>query len=158
MKRSTLPADLATAWRQCLPKVQWQPTGCWEWQGCKSKGGYGRARTTCGVRLVHVISYAHHCGRLNPDLVVAHLCHNQACCNPVHLQLITQKENVRQSIERGTFHYNPAKRKVPVECHARIRSLCRQTGVSRQQLADEYGVSVSLIEKILYSSQRGQTH
>lgn len=146
--------SLARVWRNCLKRIQVNDSKCWVYTGVRNLGGYGYCYTPLGNKMVHVLSYAVHCGEPPSHLVIAHQCHNPACCNPVHLQPMTQRENVRQSIERGTFHYNTvAKRKVPAECHAQIRALYRQTGWSRQRLANKYGVSVSLIEKILYSKE-----
>jgi hypothetical protein len=102
--------------------------------------------------MVHVISYAVHCGQPVNGLVVAHLCHNPACCNPIHLQLMTQKENVAQQLARGTFCFPPRKRKLSRDAYPLIRMSHAYRNVSALNLAEQYGVSKSLIEKILYSN------
>lgn len=151
MRRARLPEDLAPVWRRCLAKLKPTPAKCWEWTGCKTKGGYGRVSTANGVRLAHVVSYAHHCGVPPEGLVVAHQCHNPACCNPVHLMLMTQKENVSQSLKRGTFSFAPRVRKLPLTEHPWIRISHFYRGISASTLAEKHGVSQSLIEKILYA-------
>ena len=156
MNRSVLPSDLGSVWRRCLRHVRAEPGGCWAWSGCRTCGGYGRVATPVGVRLAHVISYAFHCGPLEEGLVVAHQCHNPACCNPVHLRLMTQRENVSQSLRRGTFSFAPKTYKVPPTEHKWIRMNHAYRGISTSTLAEKYGVSKSLIEKILYSPKEKQ--
>lgn len=34
--------------------------------------------------------------------VVDHRCRNRACCNPEHLQVATQSENIKLSYKRGS--------------------------------------------------------
>jgi hypothetical protein len=150
MRRAKLPSDLAPVWRRCAGRLRVTDSKCWEWTGSRSIGGYGRVNTGNGVRLVHVVSYAHHCGRPPEGLVVAHQCHNPACCNPVHLRLMTQRENVLQSLDRGTFSFAPKVYKVPPSEHSLIRMAHAYRGVSASSLAEKYGVSKSLIQKIIY--------
>ena len=35
------------------------------------------------------------------DLVIDHLCHNKTCCNPSHLEAVTQGANVRRAHADG---------------------------------------------------------
>jgi hypothetical protein len=155
MKRSPLPTNLAPIWQRCLKYVDPAPNGCWEWTGAKSVGGYGRVSIPGNQqRLVHVISYAHHCGVLPAGLVVAHLCHNPCCCNPVHLQPMTQLENVRQSIDRGTFKSHRRPLKLTPQQRLQIKADYKHTASDRLRLAAEYGVSESLIAKILYRERQ----
>jgi hypothetical protein len=155
MNRGVLPANVGKVWSRCLGRVVPDGSGCWVWTGAKTRGGYGRVGTPVGVRLVHVISYAQHCGSPAQGLVVAHQCHNPACCNPVHLRLMSQKENVTQSLDRGTFFFAPKRYKVPPSEHVWIRIAHAYRGKSAATLAEKYGVSKSLIEKIIYASQEG---
>ena len=156
MKRNPeLPRDLARTWNNCLKRIKRNDNGCWEYHGRRLPSGYGHCCTPVGNKLVHVISYAFHCGPLVPELVVAHQCHNPACCNPVHLRLMSQKENVRQALERGMFRPS-GKRKLPLEKHDEIKrrhQLSDQKERTKRQLAKEYGVSLSLIESIVYAKE-----
>jgi len=69
---------------------------CWPWLGPKHPQGYGqlwdseRDRSLWAHRVSVVLS-----GRVIPsDKVVDHLCRNEGCVNPRHLDIVTQRENV----------------------------------------------------------------
>lgn len=74
---------------------------CWIWQGNTSgKGngagrGYGRIKYRGESRAVHRLSFVCWNGPIRGSKVVDHICTNRLCCNPNHLQLVTQKQNVR---------------------------------------------------------------
>lgn len=77
-----------------LKKVQVLDNGCWQWIAAISYVGYG----VFSIR--HKCVYAHRCiyeyyyNKLDPKLQIHHMCRNRRCCNPLHLKLITQKENL----------------------------------------------------------------
>jgi HNH endonuclease len=66
---------------------------CWEWTGGKTDG-YGRIWDGKKMRPVHRVVYEFFRGKISGELVLDHLCRNRACCNPDHLQLVTNKENI----------------------------------------------------------------
>ncbi len=57
--------------------------GCWTWTRNLSRGGYGPYRRYY-VRLK---------GPIPKGLHIDHLCRNRACCNPLHMEAVTQREN-----------------------------------------------------------------
>ena len=61
--------------------------GCWIWQGCKNKEGYGRISISKHEGMyTHRASYEVYHGRsVHPDLHVLHKCNNPSCINPNHL-------------------------------------------------------------------------
>lgn len=79
---------------------------CWIWQGNTSgKGngagrGYGRMKYRGESRAVHRLAYVCWNGPITPSKVVDHMCNNRLCCNPKHLQLVTQKKNIRLMHQR----------------------------------------------------------
>lgn len=71
------------------------PRGCWLWTAYRLPGGYGRWGThKDGLFYVHRVAY-HLSGWIVPEgLTLDHLCRNRACCNPAHLEPVTNRENI----------------------------------------------------------------
>jgi hypothetical protein len=81
-------------------------TGCWEWQGAKTKGygmiGHGR-RSDPGTRVkqVHRVAWELTYGPIPEGTSVLHSCDNPPCYNPTHLFLGTQADNVADMTAKG---------------------------------------------------------
>jgi hypothetical protein len=90
-------------WRKFRSNVLLVDTGCWQWTGGTNGNGYGlvtiKAGDTKVRRLVHRISYVRGNGAIADGLVLDHLCRNTLCCNPAHLEPVTNEENVRRARE-----------------------------------------------------------
>lgn len=73
-----------------------QPTDCWLWVGAINPTGYGAAYAgkSNGPMLAHRLAMLIKVGELPEGQVVDHICRNRACCNPDHLRLISNRENV----------------------------------------------------------------
>ena len=68
-------------------------SGCWVW----TKGqvnGYGRIRVNGRSTYVHRLVYELFVGPIPEGLILDHLCRVRPCCNPYHLQPVTNKENI----------------------------------------------------------------
>lgn len=99
--------------RRFLSKIdRCGPDECWEWNGARTRNGYGCIRITPPLRGVtiyaHRMSWMRHHGRGTDGLLVTHACDNRSCCNPAHLRLGTQKQNIQECIQRGRFSFNVA--------------------------------------------------
>lgn len=79
--------------------------GCWSWKKCKNSSGYGvvsHGRRPKRKQLyVHRVSYELFNGDIPNHLEIDHLCRNKLCVNPLHLEAVTTKENLRR-IPRST--------------------------------------------------------
>ena len=71
---------------------------CWEWTGNKTKDGYGLFGLNYKTKLVHRISYEIKYGDIPEGLQIDHTCRNRSCVNPVHLESVTQQENMRRGL------------------------------------------------------------
>lgn len=78
------------------------PSGCWIWQGGKSRAGYARSRIGGGrMVLVYRWMWEQKHGRLPRSLVLHHECSEKSCVNPDHLRPVSRAEHMRiHAIER----------------------------------------------------------
>lgn len=71
---------------------------CLVWTGGRTSQGYGVA----GGAYVHRLAWEETNGRPVPTgMVVCHSCDNPPCCNPDHLWIGTQGDNVRDAAAKG---------------------------------------------------------
>lgn len=126
-----------------LTKIKIDPeTGCWNWTGCKNRGGYGTINIDNRSTLAHRASYATYRGPVSRRIKVLHRCDNPECINPDHLFLGTQKENVADKVAKG----RQARFKLTADDISAIRAA---RGTFQRQLARQYGVTQALISRIL---------
>jgi hypothetical protein len=105
-------------------------TGCWLWQCAKTKAGYGQVPIGGKMLYAHRVYYEDHVGPIPEGLVLDHLCKTPACCNPDHLEPVTQAENLRRTrrshcgrghaITDGNVYVAPSGRRQCREC-VRVR-------------------------------------
>jgi hypothetical protein len=80
--------------RRLASQIEESPDGCWTWIGCLSPGGYGRIALRGALWQVHRIVYELFVGPVPEGRVLHHRCRNKRCCNPAHLDPVTQGENL----------------------------------------------------------------
>lgn len=77
-------------------------TGCWFWLGStwgrdRRRGGeYGQVRDGGRRRAAHVVIYEILIGPVPAGYVLDHVCRQRLCCNPWHVEPVTNAENVRR--------------------------------------------------------------
>ena len=74
---------------------------CWIWLGSKTVQGYGRISIAGKLVATHRIAYEMFKGKIPDGLQIRHSCDNPPCCNPAHLLLGTNFDNVQDKIQRG---------------------------------------------------------
>ncbi len=142
--------------------------GCWEWTGTIMRSGYGHFSINNRYQLAHRISYKMHFGAIPPGLCVLHQCDNRRCVRPEHLFLGTKKDNAQDAIAKDRFttgERNGVRKKKELHkiTDAEVSEIIQRYGgrkryergnVTYKQIANDYGVSKTLIIFILQGKRR----
>lgn len=113
-------------------------TGCWVWQGTKTRR-YGRIRV--GKRSsvqAHRHFYSLVYGPVPDELEVGHSCVRRTCVNPSHMVLQTKPENKKERY------------KMPTLSKATLREIEGHLLADKPNgwIADEYGISEFAVRRI----------
>jgi hypothetical protein len=73
---------------------------CWNWKA-GTRNGYGRLWLDGGIKSAHRVAWEFTNGPIPDGLRVLHRCDNPSCCNPAHLFLGTQEDNVADMVSKG---------------------------------------------------------
>jgi hypothetical protein len=134
--------------------------GCWEWTAALSTKGYGRIafggnhKNTQTHRLSYIL---HHPLSIDlwehREICVCHRCDNRKCVNPEHLFLGSHADNMKDRNKKGRCYDNRGEKnnlaKVNEEKVREIRVRFANGGITKSQLAQEYGVHKSTIGYII---------
>jgi len=88
-----------------------KPNDCWPFVAGKLKSGYGQLHVGKKNIRAHRFAWSMANGDLADDLVVCHKCDNKECCNPNHLFVGTQKDNMAdysQKVQSGRAKRKPS--------------------------------------------------
>ncbi|QDH48968.1 hypothetical protein vBEcoD226_2 [Escherichia phage vB_Eco_D226] len=129
-------------------------TGCHIFQGCKTKGGYGRIRVDGVHWMAHRYALSVHLKRpLKEGCVVMHSCDNPACVNPAHLSEGTQKENIEDCRTKGRMIRGGASgtrlshaEKVQQAFDKRLNAVLSADGTDAE-VAKKLGVNIQWVKK-----------
>lgn len=97
-----------------LPALASAPSEeCWEWTGPRVPRGYGQLGRLYVHRLVAEAAF----GPIPPKYQVCHHCDNPPCCNPAHLFVGTQSDNMRDMVAKGRWtNYGAAANRRKTHC------------------------------------------
>ena len=139
--------------------IKGEENECWFWTAFTNKEGYGRIKIKVNGKSV---SRGAHRVSLYRKLVyddtfwfskleAGHTCANTSCVNPSHLMPQTRKENNDELKNRLGNSYNlrgsaNGRSKLTEEQVLAIRAT---KGKLQKQIAEEYGVSINVISKII---------
>lgn len=88
--------------RRVLERVDVDDAGCWNWTGATVHNGYGETMVGARMLRTHRYVYEQLVGPIPAGLHIDHLCRNRLCCNPEHLEPVTQAENNKRSAAART--------------------------------------------------------
>jgi len=128
---------------------------CWNWKGSlNSQNGYGRFGIQNSYYITSRIAYWIYYN-IDPEFkLVCHSCNNTLCCNPNHLYLGTQSENIQQSfnelrsIHRGSFNSCAKLNEIKAK---QIRNLLENTSLTLREIGEKFGIAISTVGHIKYS-------
>lgn len=137
-------------------------SGCWIFTGAANDFGYGivggGGRGQPNDR-AHRITYKHFCGDIPSGMFVCHACDVPSCCNPDHLFLGTNQDNVNDMVKKKRNSPPPRNPHVVGSAHPGaklteqqvllIRNTYAKGFGTQQELADCYGVARQTISKIV---------
>ena len=84
-----------------LEKLVPGPNGCWVYIGSKNSSGYGQINEGYTNMSAHRASWEVHVGPIPAEMLVLHKCDYRTCCNPAHLFLGSQLDNMRNRGVKG---------------------------------------------------------
>lgn len=122
------------------------PSDCWVWKACGTIWGYGQMWFEGKMCSAHRLALHFNGVKLDPSDKVIHSCDNRRCCNPSHLRVADQAENIRDAMRRGR---NP--KGETHGCHklteTQVRSVLASDKTAKQ-LAKKLRVSIHAIYDI----------
>ena len=132
------------------------PGQCWNWTGSLSKGGAnyysGNIKIAGRVQRSARVCWEIHYGEIPNGAVVRHSCDNPRCCNPAHLSIGTQADNIDDMIVRARVAVGEraSRSKLTAPEVLSIRELYRCGGYTMNDLAARFGVANPSIHGIIH--------
>lgn len=131
-----------------------QSGDCWVWTGAKAKSGYGAVTIFGKTKPAHRVAYElAHGVALTSRQFVCHSCDNRACCNPAHLWVGSNQDNIEDMLRKGRQHLNRGTVRGERHGNAKLtEDAVRQIRTSSKrptELASEYGLSINAVCAVL---------
>lgn len=128
------------------------PDACWLWTGSITYG-YGRVFWKGTLWGAHRVAWELGMGKKIPEgMYILHHCDNRRCCNPKHLFLGTQKDNMQDAVSKGRAirGETSGRAKLTADGVREIRKLYEETAVTRKELAGRFGIGPGAISSVVH--------
>lgn len=127
---------------------------CWEWVASKNEKGYGYFKLDGKMQKAHREAWQMVFGEIPSNTCVCHSCDNPSCCNPSHLWLGDNSDNVsdRENKRRGIHRFLPGEDNISSKITRAIAENIRieyANGKTQVSLAKEYGIHQTTVSKII---------
>lgn len=126
---------------------------CWPWLGRLNKDGYGGFDTIGHCWLAHRVAWILTNGAIPIGKIVRHRCDTPGCCNPRHLRLGTNVDNVKDMLRRKRHRALKGSKNGSSKLHetqvAQILGMFFVEGLSRYRIAKLTRVSETNIGSIV---------
>lgn len=125
------------------------PDECWPWTGrwrVRDYGMLGRGSRNDGAVLAHRAAWEVTHGPVPEGLCVLHSCDNPPCCNPAHLFLGTQADNMRDMAAKRRGN---TVKLAPGDADAIRRAYAAGAGTQRN-LAKRYKITQAHVWRIVH--------
>lgn len=118
-------------------------TGCVVWTGPFFSSGYGSIRDTENgkTRRAHIVAYEDAYGKVPEGKIVAHICDNKSCVNPLHLEALTRKQNTQDAWARGLCVARRGEDHPMSKLSDKEREEIAKSTLPAKEVAEAYGVS-----------------
>lgn len=125
-----------------LEKIFINPqTGCWEWLAAKDGKGYGKMGINGKHQQAHRLMYELKYGKIPKGMFACHTCDNKSCCNPDHIFIGTNSDNIRDAIMKNRINYG---KKLNSQL---VREIYLANG-TLNQIATQYNISFQMVSLI----------
>lgn len=96
--------EVRSVLRRFITKIEPDANECWRWQATISRTGYARLSVGDRCEEAHRVVYELFCGDIPDGYTIDHLCRVRDCVNPMHLEAVTQRENILRGVGMGAQH------------------------------------------------------
>lgn len=149
----TVDGPNARFWSKVRRPSTDNPDACWEWDANR-KNGYGQYHVNGrSPQIASRYAYELTFGPIPDGLGVLHRCDNPPCCNPMHLFLGTNLDNINDMLRKGRNRSGNVFKLTDEQ----VREIRRRRAPSRsekQKVAAEFGISLRYLYQLLRGDAR----
>lgn len=129
---------------------------CWNWIAAKDKNGYGNFR--CHYKEKEQRSHRHAWvftnGKIPESMCVLHKCDNPSCCNPKHLFIGTNLDNMLDKTRKGRNNAPVGERagltKLTEKQVLEMREMFASGLLTQRAIAKKFSVGYKAVNKIVH--------